>query len=484
MLSRPDESSRSFHLSITRLAALLAGVVVLMSMGVSVQAQTFNSGSTGADGAFAPTQNTTLQIPDSGVFNFTTINIPAGVEVRFTKNSKNTPVTMLATGNVTILGRVILDGEGGSASSRRGGVGGPGGFRGGDGALGIEGYQLGNSGDGPGGGGGNRCVTNLGCGYGGGGGYSAIGENGKNSDPQIAGQGGPSYGKVTLLLLIGGSGGGGGPYNNGGGGGGGAILIASSTTIVFSGVITAMGGNGVFSNGISGSGGGGAGGAIRVVANTISGVGNLSVSGGQGGFLCCYSPAGGNGSPGYVRIEAYDAGNFSPSISGLLSNSSNFSLVQPRPAIPSNLPQLRITSVGGIAVPANPVGSFSGIPDITLPASQADPVPVALAASNIPTGTVLQVTATPETGARTTVNSTALTGTLASSTASANVTIPATGQSVICATVTVNLVALNREPVFMQGERVDRVEISATFGAKSEITYITESGKRIKRTSE
>src|SRR2546426_1003989 len=62
-------------------------------------AQTFNSGSTGADGPFNPTANTTLALPPNGVFNFTTINIPSGVTVRFTRNATNTPVTMLASGS-------------------------------------------------------------------------------------------------------------------------------------------------------------------------------------------------------------------------------------------------------------------------------------------------------------------------------------------------------------------------------------------------
>src|SRR5215212_8896487 len=70
----------------------------------------FSSGSTGADGAFNPVANTTLQIPPSGVFNFTTVNIPQNVEIRFTKNAKNTPVTILTTGNVVIGGRIFIDG--------------------------------------------------------------------------------------------------------------------------------------------------------------------------------------------------------------------------------------------------------------------------------------------------------------------------------------------------------------------------------------
>src|SRR5689334_17751554 len=74
----------------------------------------FSSGSTGADGAFAPTASVALQVPPSGTFNFTTINIPAAVTVTFFRNATNTPVTMLASGDVTILGTISLDGTGGA----------------------------------------------------------------------------------------------------------------------------------------------------------------------------------------------------------------------------------------------------------------------------------------------------------------------------------------------------------------------------------
>src|SRR5437899_11255426 len=75
-------------------------VMVLLWTG-TVSAQTFSSGSTGADGAYAPMANTTLTLPPNGVFNFTTVNIPSGVTVTFVKNAANTPVTILASGIVT-----------------------------------------------------------------------------------------------------------------------------------------------------------------------------------------------------------------------------------------------------------------------------------------------------------------------------------------------------------------------------------------------
>jgi len=93
----------------------------------------FDSGSTGADGEFAPTANTALQIPASGVFNFTTVNIPAGVTVTFLKNAQNTPVTVLATGDVTVAGTISMNG--GNGNYLIPGPGGPGGFDGGQGGT-------------------------------------------------------------------------------------------------------------------------------------------------------------------------------------------------------------------------------------------------------------------------------------------------------------------------------------------------------------
>jgi hypothetical protein len=119
-----------------------------------------------------------------------------------------------------------------------------------------------------------------------------------------------------------------------------------------------------------------------------------------------------------------------------------------------------------------------------LPTAQTGPVTVALAANNIPLTTAVQVTVIPPNGASTTVQSGALTGTQSSSTATASVTLP-NGTSLIYATATIDLTLLSYlKPLFIEGERVRNMEISATFGGRSELTYITESGKRIKRASE
>src|SRR5262249_18784280 len=97
---------------------LIASLVFLISCALTGETQpTYNSGSTGADGAFNPTQSQQLQFPPSGVFNFTTVNIPANVTITFLRNANNPPVTILATGNITIAGQIGVSGRNGSNSN-------------------------------------------------------------------------------------------------------------------------------------------------------------------------------------------------------------------------------------------------------------------------------------------------------------------------------------------------------------------------------
>lgn len=171
-----------------------APVAFLLSVLAVASAQAaVNSGSTGADGAFNPTVNTEVVLPESGILNYTTVNIPAGVTVKFKRNSANTPVFLLATGNVTIAG--VIDIAGGTAAHSgtygngvlgddgQPGLGGPGGYDGGRGgredAASRPAVIRSGAGLGPGGGkgaieGGDGCGTD-GFGYyryvGGGGAY-------------------------------------------------------------------------------------------------------------------------------------------------------------------------------------------------------------------------------------------------------------------------------------------------------------------------
>ncbi len=451
----------------------------------SAFAQTFNSGSTGADGAFNPTTNTTLALPPDGVFNFTTINIPAGVTVTFTRNAANTPVTILASGNATIAGTIAVSGSPGGTGVSSGtilasnaGAGGPGGFDGGDGADGIV-STTGGAGLGPGGGAGGLAPSTVGGG--GGGGFVVAGGNGgafSTFGPATT-PGGGAYGTLTLLPLIGGSGGGGGGAvfgNTGGGagGGGGALLIASSGTITFTGTLLAKGGQGGGPSaniGGTGQGGGGSGGAIRLVATAITGSGGtINVSGGPGvANTLAFS---GTGSAGRIRVEVY-------SNTATINFAQAPSIDKPGALALPGTPSLTIASVAGVAAPASPTGSFSS-PDILLPAGTANPMTVALAAVNIPLGTTVTVTVKPLDGAASSATSTPLSGALAASTASASLTIPTNQPNVISASATFTLAAIpGTGPLFAQGEAIEQVRVAAVLGGPSQVVYITRSGREI-----
>src|SRR5712692_5759870 len=169
-------SSRSILKLMRRAAAGIVLSTALTHAPLLAQLNNFSSGSTGADGAFSPTTSQTIQVPESGVFNFTTINIPTGVTITYTRNSKNSPLIILATGDVTIAGTITLTG-GNGLSSGGGGRGGPGGFDGGAAGFGFDTF-VGATGDGPGGGGGGSSSNGTNLGGGGGGGYALAGSAG------------------------------------------------------------------------------------------------------------------------------------------------------------------------------------------------------------------------------------------------------------------------------------------------------------------
>jgi len=231
-------------------------------------AQGFDSGSDGSMGALVVNANTNFDLPPDGIFKFTTVTVNTGQTLRFNRNPMNTPIYLLATGDVIINGTIDVSGSGGGfGASLNGGAGGPGGFDGG---------RAGGDGHGPGGGrtGVDGNVTNSA----GSGTYSA--PDSPNNSPTT--NRGAVYGSPLLVPLVGGSGGG-GNQSSGGGGGGGAILIASSTRIVVtaSGTILSSGGGGPFARN------GGSSGAIRLVAPAVQGNASLSFYGEFGGDGRC-----------------------------------------------------------------------------------------------------------------------------------------------------------------------------------------------------
>lgn len=303
----------------------------------------------------------------NGIWNFTSINVPPGVTVRFgiETNLALPPIRWLATENVTINGAVDASGQFGSNDLPPGvpAHGGPGGYDGGRGGIRTSSSAsfVGQPGQGPGGGApGTAQQTNP--------------ENLRDGKP---GQYNGTYGNAFLQPMVGGSGGGGGASNNdwdggNGGGGGGAIMIASSRDIILNGVVRANGGEYQWSN--ASYGGRGSGGAILLRADRVTGPGSLEAYGGH--------PSNPNGR---IRVEAYvrtlTGGQTPPAVVGL-------------PAANGELNQvgtLTIQSVDGVNVVQPPTGNQQ-TPDVVF--SDAGPVQVVVRGTGIPNGTPVRLRVT------------------------------------------------------------------------------------------
>jgi hypothetical protein len=303
---------------------LLAAALALCFATGRLGAQAFTSGSTGADGALDVTAaDVTVNLPPEGILHYTTITIAAGRTLRFKPNALNTPVYLLATGDVTIAGSINLNGSPGNGVS--GGLPGPGGFAGGNpGSAGPE------AGDGHGPGGGKAGSNSAGADGAGAGGFATKANSGNST------RHGASYGSALLLPLVGGSGGGGttGTPGNGGGGGGGAVLVASSTRITFSagGTIRVDGAN-IVGNAYNF----GAGGAVRLVAPLVAGNGIVQARSANGNY----------DGHGRIRVDTLDlsqlALNFNPPATASLGS---LMLVFPTP-----LPRLDVIAAAGTAIP-------------------------------------------------------------------------------------------------------------------------------------
>jgi hypothetical protein len=262
----------------------------LVSGSLAARAQ-FSSGSDGTAGPLNVTVDTVLSLPTNGIFNFTTITVASNATLRFNRNSNNTPVYLLATGDVNIMGTIDVSGSKAPSFPHLPGAGGPGGFDGGWPGFGTP------PGSGSGPGGGNWGDQGGGSSFGivGSGSYSSKTTSGNYPSPSATNLG-AIYGSPLLVPIVGGSGGGGttGSPGTGGGGGGGAILIASSTSITNAGAIFANGGEASYPAPTlhynSGSGG-----AIRLVAPVVAGTGANNAVG-----------PGGWGNDGRIRIDCID----------------------------------------------------------------------------------------------------------------------------------------------------------------------------------
>lgn len=491
-------------LPVSKLLSPRCLAALLLATGLADQgALAFNSGSTGADGAFNPAVHTTVQLPPSGVLNYTSMNIPSGVTVRFKRNALNTPVVILVQGSATIAGVIDVSGGASANTGARGdglraddgipGIGGPGGFDGGRGGSPDSAQRAaiveGGTGQGPGGGQGGRVVNRSYsyCNdnryydwvwYGLGAAHAFNGPEAYYSNYSCNG-GSPAalaYGTEALQPLIGGSGGGGSrattaTAGTGGGGGGGAILIAASDSITVNGGIKADGGNaGAYSDYFAG---GGSGGAIRLAATTVAGTGSLSAASGcsyntsRSGYLC-YDYLD-RGSVGRIRIEA-------EAITYTGSSSPQFVFGSPIAALPTTAPSLAIDTVAGASVGSAP----NGIDDVVLPATVTNPVTVGIRATNVPPGSTVQVRLVPAQGLPVLATSTALSGTASASTATASIALPQ-GPSRLEAYTSFSVsVAMGQSlSVFARNETVRQVELVGGVGSQvAEAVLITESGRR------
>lgn len=426
----------------------------------------YDSGSTGADGAFNPTTSQSLQLPPDGVLNFTTVNIPTGVTITFVKNAANTPVTMLASGDVTVAGTINVSGSGSSAVNVSGsGASGPGGFNGGRGGapagvmanwvVGSAGPNVGQAGIGPGGGA-PGVVRSTSCWYGAG----------------------------YWDLAVGGGGAGGAMLPGSGGGGGGAILIAASGTLNVTGSILANGGAPISPGAVEGRGsygGGGSGGAIRLIASTVSGNGTISAVGGSSSAEYYSSTSYGAyaTTPGHTNGAQHGgAGRIRIEYETLLRNTpTNPAWLGGAPSLISvpGYPTLAIDSVGGLPVPAQPSGSG----DVSLPANFTNPVTVTFVTTGVTVGSSIKLTVMPVRGTAFSATSAPTTGTTSSATSSVSVTLPP-GQNVLQASVTYTVVASvgDAMSVYAQGERVEKVTLASALGSKeTQVTLTTVSGK-------
>ncbi len=169
-------------------------------------------GGTGKDGAFAATEDVTLDT-DLGPYHYTTFSLPEGVTLH-AKGSK--PLVIHAQSGLVLAGVVDLSGTTGgtgysaccgnpydTAQAGEGGLGGAGGFAGGTGGEASAGDAGQGPGGAPGGAGGSYSSA-------GGAGFASAGQAGGTGSCEAAGPSpGVAYGTAELTVLTGGSGGGG-----------------------------------------------------------------------------------------------------------------------------------------------------------------------------------------------------------------------------------------------------------------------------------
>jgi hypothetical protein len=373
--------------SMNAIVHLAFTVIFCAAVLPQVFAQGFSSGSDGSYGPMNITNDTTLQLPTDGIFRCTTIDVAAGVTLRFIRNPFNTPVYLLATSNVTINGTIDVSGSG-SPGNFAGGPGGPGGFDGGSGGFTTVSETLpGGAGLGPGGGkSGDVSISSD----------TAAGGGAYSTRPSLFldARDGETYGSLLLIPLIGGSGGGGidGNKDAGGGGGGGAILIASSTIIRINSTGRIVSSGGSYSvNTLNG----GSGGAVRLVARGVYGTGTIDVSGSgyyNGAFGSLYSGAGRIRVDSILRFEPTNAAQ--DNIGFTFVPSAVASVGSAMVVFPTNTPRLDILQAAGRVIPEGTNGPVF----VELPFGSNTNQTVVVQARNFNTNVLIRLVLTPQSG--------------------------------------------------------------------------------------
>ncbi|MDZ4388297.1 MAG: hypothetical protein U0974_01020 [Gemmatimonadales bacterium] len=122
----------------------------------------------------------------------------------------------------------------------------------------------------------------------------------------------------------------------------------------------------------------------------------------------------------------------------------------------------------------------TGSADIVLPVDHPNPVQVVVVAANVPLGNTATITLTPATGNATSVVTTALDGSQAQSSASAQISIP-DGPNTLLASV--SFTVTEAQSVAFQGvtdgEPVREIRLLASVGEASRTVLVTASGREI-----
>jgi hypothetical protein len=352
----------------------------------------------GLDGQGQPiTWQTPSPVPGQGiydpeawavVFKYSSLIIPSGVSIRFRNHPSTAPVVWLVDADCTLEPNSWLQLDASSGAPELYHVPGPGGFRGG--AL--------------------LTMTTDSAGFGPGGSPYNINTNGRAgtySTPSGGTVTGTPYGSPSLFPLIGGSGG--TRYSNvtGGGAGGGAILVACNGTLTMQSGSRITADSPALSTYAHGSGGG-----LRLVAATVQMQGTA--------LLRALGPS--NGGHGRIRIEGF-------STPAAVNAQPQASVGTPGQLFPdsASTPSVRVVSVTlgteTATIPTDPSANLSA-PQADVHLDGAGAAVVHVEGRFIAPGRPVYVRVT-SVYDRAWVYTGTLSGTLFSTTAAVNVTIPA-----------------------------------------------------------